>query len=136
MECINHTQRGDRDGYGKTVRHINGERKYIRLHRAIFFDTHKYWPEVVRHTCDNPRCINPAHLLAGTVLDNNRDRALRKRNGDLNGQDNGAAKLSDAQVVEIKRLAATTTRQALASQYNVNIRHIFRILKGERRDER
>jgi hypothetical protein len=34
---------------------------------------------VIRHTCDNPPCVNPAHLLAGTQADNNADKMQRGR---------------------------------------------------------
>lgn len=50
------------------------------LHRLVFLAAHGYLPEVVMHTCDNPRCVNPYHLVAGTVAANVKDRVKKGRN--------------------------------------------------------
>lgn len=54
---------------------------------------------VVRHTCDNPTCCNPYHLLSGTHADNVSDRVLRNRSAV--GERNGRAVLTEADVIKI-----------------------------------
>ncbi len=39
----------------------------------------QYHGTVIRHTCDNPGCCNPAHLIQGTQYDNAKDMARRGR---------------------------------------------------------
>lgn len=56
--------------------------------------------EVCRHTCDNPRCIEPEHLVPGTHQDNVKDRVARGRTA--HGQGHYAAKLDEAQVRAIR----------------------------------
>lgn len=34
---------------------------------------------VVRHACDNPKCVTPEHLVTGTTADNNADMVQRGR---------------------------------------------------------
>lgn len=49
-------------------------------HRIIYRAAHgDITDEVVRHTCDNPSCCNPGHLLQGTYSDNVRDMDARGR---------------------------------------------------------
>ena len=73
----------------------------------------------VRHTCDNPPCCNPKHLLRGSQLDNIRDRVARGRNGAAHVEANGSAKLTVAQVKEIRALRGTVRRVDLAARYDV-----------------
>lgn len=55
---------------------------------------------LVCHRCDNPPCVNPAHLYLGTHRDNVRDRMERERG--QRGTDVNTAKLTEEQVHEIR----------------------------------
>jgi excisionase family DNA binding protein len=51
-------------------------------HRLVYMLTRKVTlprTALVCHTCDNPPCINPAHLWLGSVADNNADRDRKGR---------------------------------------------------------
>lgn len=52
---------------------------------------------VIRHTCDNPRCINPKHLLIGTQADNIRDMDTRGRRRNVEKRP-WQQKLTEAQI--------------------------------------
>ena len=51
----------------------------LKVHREVFFLVNGFYPEVVRHKCDNIICINPDHLEPGNQLDNVNDRVQRGR---------------------------------------------------------
>lgn len=74
MGCVDHGKTGDKQGYG-TAWH---EGLCRGMHR-IAYAKHYGIPMkdldgvVIMHTCDNPRCINVAHLKAGTQADNVKD---------------------------------------------------------------
>ena len=79
-ECIDHGLLGNKpQGYHQ--RRVNGKLYYV--HRLAYAEAHglsiEDAPPLLRHTCDNPRCINPVHLLPGTHKDNARDRVERGR---------------------------------------------------------
>ena len=47
--------------------------------RVAFFIANGYWPNVCRHKCDKPNCVNAAHLEDGTQQDNVTDIYERGR---------------------------------------------------------
>lgn len=58
--------------------------------------------EVARHTCDNPPCVNPAHLVKGTQVDNALDSVSRGRARRAQGEACASAKLTAADVLAIR----------------------------------
>lgn len=73
-ECMEWTRCYNTDGYP----HMFGN---VKVHRWVnkLFTGKDNTGYVVRHTCDNIRCINPEHLITGTNLDNIQDRDERGR---------------------------------------------------------
>jgi len=71
--------------------------KHGGAHRMAYYLATGEKPEVVRHTCDNPPCCNPKHLLGGTHADNAHDREERGRGrGNWTSEHNPAARLGKA----------------------------------------
>lgn len=58
----------------------------------------------VLHKCDNPKCINPEHLYIGTYKDNTKDVLDRGRGNAPKGSKAGMSKLTEWQVVEIRKM--------------------------------
>ena len=86
---------------------------------------------IIRHTCDNPPCINPAHLIPGTYGDNSRDMFERGRQNDVRGEKHGRAKLTDAIVREIKtRAVAGELQKTIALDLGINFRTVSSIVNG------
>ena len=85
------------------------------------------------HRCDNPPCINPAHLFLGTKADNNRD--MRTKDRHAHGETSTAWKLTDVQVVEIRTryAAGGVTQRALAEEFGVSTGNIQLIIARKRR---
>jgi len=65
-------------GYGR----ITYADRFIYAHRAAWELNNQVEVGdtlVVRHTCDNPPCVNPGHLIPGTQADNLHDMVVRGR---------------------------------------------------------
>ena len=108
-------------------------RRKVYAHRYSF-SVHRgaVPPELcVLHKCDNPPCVNPAHLFLGTRVDNNTDRFLKGRDGDHKGTKNGRALLTPEDVLEIRRKygAGDTSYSKLAVEYNVSRSTVEAIVK-------
>lgn len=93
--CKLHHLSVDKDGYGR-IKHegrnaMLAHRVAYVVHRGLKLDDIK--GQIVRHTCDNPACVEPEHLLLGTVQDNVADRVSRGR-----GRQGIPRKLTDDQV--------------------------------------
>lgn len=74
----------------------------------------------VLHSCDVRCCVNPDHLRLGTHQDNMRDKMTRGRHRSVTGIEHHSAKVSDAQVIEMRRKAAVGVGQrALAREYGL-----------------
>lgn len=66
------------NGYGRTT--LNG--RIVPATHAAFYYYHGRTVRqgmVLRHTCDNPPCCNPRHLIEGTHLENMADKMARRR---------------------------------------------------------
>lgn len=118
----------NKGGYGRTW--INNKGYYA--HRVIYnlyhtgklpFDApaDKLGHGFLRHTCDNPRCCNPAHLALGTLLDNAKDKVERGRQKRWNSVDSPRAKLTREQVIELRlQKASGVSTKELMKQYGVS----------------
>jgi hypothetical protein len=115
----------NKDGYA----HLKVRGRRVGAHRlmfAIFFPG--VAAPVVRHMCNNPYCINPAHLRGGTQHDNVMDRVNCNRGGDLRGERNGRAKLLPADIEYIRN--SPDTGSALALELGVSKVLVCRIRRG------
>ena len=133
--CKDHGLVGMGLGYATARICIDGKIQTTTLHRKVHYMHTGEWPEVVRHICNNPRCINPEHLIGGTQKDNMQDCISQGRQGDHRnfGAANGRTKLSQQAVEEIRATYIKNSKEfgipALAKRYGVGTSQIWRVIK-------
>lgn len=102
----------DKDGYPR-VSYTHSRRKAIA--KLIYEAIHGPWEpgKVMRHTCNNRACINPAHIIPGTQGQNMQDRTAAGK--DPVGEKNGRAKITVEDVLWIREseLPATDLARVL-----------------------
>ena len=103
-----------------------GYGRYRLPERAVF--AHRYAYELVHgpipdglfacHRCDNPGCVNPAHIFLGTHDDNMRDMVSKGRH--TAGDKNASRKVSAIEVTQIRaRRDAGETLKAIGDSYGI-----------------
>lgn len=136
-DCLIWSGAHDRRGYG--FLRING--LWRRAHRLMYELHHGTIPDcmVVLHACDNPACIAIAHLSIGSQHDNVRDMLTKNRANKSRGEAHPKAKLTTAQVAEIR---ATYCRgqhgfgaHVLAKKFGVTKQAIQAVVAGKAHKE-
>lgn len=131
--CREWTGSRDRFGYG-WVRNGN---KTVKAHRASYavFVRPLVDGEAVCHRCDNPPCIEPAHLFPGTHLDNMRDMESKGRRrpdeGYIKGETHHQARLTEADVLRLRAMRADgATYAELMAEFSISKTTIGDICNG------
>lgn len=116
-------------GYGMIS--LGGGKK-VYAHRLAYAINTGSWPEVVRHKCDNPACVNPEHLLGGTTADNIADKVRRRRHHF--GERTPSSKLTEYDVLSILLFLDTNshTNEELSQRFGVTFGTISKIKLGTR----
>ena len=107
----------------------------IRGHRLSWLVNRGPIPKgmLVLHKCDNRPCANPHHLYLGDYKDNARDKIERGRNNSPSGEENHFSKLTNKQVLEIRRLHASgqKTAQELDKMFGMSPLYCYKILRRQ-----
>lgn len=112
------------DQYGR----IKIGRFRVQATRVAYVLTHGPLPQgyFVCHTCDNPKCVRPDHLFAGTPQDNMRDKMEKKRHAF--GSRTGTSVLTEPEVAAILR--DVRTHRTIAEAYGVAKSTVSKIKAG------
>ena len=105
--------------------------KKIKAHRFSWWLAHGDIPAgmEVCHKCDVTRCVRPDHLFVGTHHENMLDLQRKGYRKAAKGSRNGFSKLSEEDVLSIRRRYDNGARQvALAAEFNVYQTTISRIV--------
>lgn len=132
--------RGSHDhcGYGKFAL-MHGRR--VLAHRMMFAIVHGEIPDgkLICHACDNPGCVRPTHLWAGTNAENRWDASRKgrlptgERHHWFGTKGKGRLVLTEWDVKEMRKLRADgLTLRELAERFGISASHAQGICSGAR----
>lgn len=127
--CISHAP--DRNGGYPRVRRSGPQ---VGAHRYVYELLVKKMEVGLHlcHHCDNPLCVNPAHMFEGTHKENMEDMVAKGRQGGgaPAGEKNGRAKLTKEQVLRIRELHSTGeySQAELARMFGVDYRTMHKVV--------
>lgn len=133
-DCIPTHYKLDGYGYGR-IKYLG---RSVKHHRFVYCQANGLFLDdieglIVRHKCDNRSCVNPAHLILGTHMDNMIDMSERGRRPSRAGEGNGRARLTKEQVHEI-RSSYTGKRGEIAAfgrAYEVSPCTILKVIRNQ-----
>lgn len=133
-DCWEWTGYKSAQGYGRV--NYKYPIRTTKAHRFSYYLAHGSLPEnmSVCHRCDNPSCVNPAHLFLETNAGNVADRVRKGRS--VVPFSRGSAKknavLTESQVLEIKEAlrASSASQSELARKFGVARATINNIAQG------
>jgi hypothetical protein len=122
--CWLWTASTDPRGYGHFVIHNRLE----GAHRVAWILSNGSIPDNlwVLHRCDNPPCVNPAHLFLGTHQDNVADSTRKNRRAKPQGELHGHSTVTSEQVAHI-RAAGRGDWKKLHKQFGVSRSNFYKI---------
>lgn len=127
---------GSTDGRGYGNFWLSDQNRNAKAHRWSFV---RHGGELtnerpfVLHACDTPACVRPSHLRAGTNAENMAERNLKGRQARLAGEGNGRSRVTEENVLEIRRLRdAGVPLRVVAAQFKIAIPTVHNIGRRER----
>lgn len=113
-----------------------GRKRRVLAHKFSYELAHGPVPpsKVVRHRCDNPKCVRPDHLLVGTQADNLADMRARGRahfNKFQRGQQHPNAKVDASKVQRIRaRRREGLSLAAIGAEFGLHASTVHDIVQG------
>jgi hypothetical protein len=123
-ECLEWTLKRYGNGYGAATREGH-EGRTTTASRLVCIAAHGAPPfprAEAAHSCGNKWCVNPGHLRWATHRENEADKIAHGTR--LRGERSGTAKLTEAQVREIRALEGLATKSNIAARFGLHPEYV------------